>query len=348
MAEKKEIPEEVPEEAFGAFVSAITSPNPRPDTAQGVAEMIEKVSELIEDRSRSQLVTVETPEDAHVPARLAPNGGFEVINPAVFHPYMSGPLSRRGTARMTSIVSFVNHINRFGDEDSAVFACDDRENPSLTAVLNYHRADRLPDEEAADSSRVHGEYRFGDHRTHFAFPLSDEWQAWQERDGETMTMGEFAMFLEDRIGDIALIEDGVPESAQRFVETNGGAKMIADYGTLIELARGLRINENSVVEEAINLSSGEGQIRLSNEHVEAKVGQSVIKVPTMFFIAIPVFRNGDFYRLPARLRYRKTSTGLTFRYDLWRSDRAFDTAFRENVAKVDAATEAQVFFGSPE
>lgn len=327
-------------EALLASMMSSGSPMTRAD---GVGALLEQTAEFVEGRHFARIGTINGPEGA-IPVVLKPGGGYEPVPLKLFDEYSDAPQFRRGTARMTSLDSFIHHLNRFGDQDSAVFANDSRTSPSLTAVLDYHRTDTLNGEE---QPRVHGDYRHGRHRTEFAFPLSEEWKAWIESDGTAMSMVEFALFLENRIGDIALVEDAVPESAQRFVEVNGGPQRIADYGKLVELATGLRINEDSVVEEAVTLSSGEGRLRLSNEHT-AQVGQSTITVPTMFFIAIPVFRNGVFYRLPARLRYRKTPTGLKFWYDLWRSDKAFDDAFGEAVARVDTETEAQVFYGTPE
>lgn len=312
--------------------------NPKPDTAQGIAEIVNTVHDLLGDNQTVRFGVATAPDGSEIPVVIRPDGGYNFLGDADFGRHMQKPMFRRGIASMTSLDSLIAHINRFGDVDSAVFACDRREAPSLTAVLDYHRA---------DNDGVHGDYRHGLHRSTFNFPLSDEWKMWNDANGTQMTMGDFAAFLEKSMGDFALIEDDVPESAERFVEVNGGKKLIADYGKLYDLARGLRINENSVVEEAVNLASGEGKIRLSNEH-EAKMGDTTISVPTMFFIAIPVFRNGQFYRLPARLRYRKTSSGLSFWFDLHRPDRAFDNAFHEAVTSVAGQTEAQIFYGYPE
>ncbi|WP_246152723.1 DUF2303 family protein [Sphingomonas montanisoli] len=65
-------------------------------------------------------------------------------------------------------------------------------------------------------------------------------------------------------------------------------------------------------------------------------------------MAIPVFRNDTFYRLAARLRYRKTGEGIVFWYDLWRADPTFDDAFTQAVARVAAGTELPVLYGKPE
>lgn len=94
--------------------------------------------------------------------------------------------------------------------------------------------------------------------------------------------------------------------------------------------------------------SGEGHIRFSVEHETKTRTGGTVKVPTMFFIAIPVFAKGPFYRIGARLRYRKTAEGVKFWYDLYRADRSFDHAFDEAVEKVRVETPAAVFFGAPE
>jgi hypothetical protein len=229
-----------------------------------------------------------------------------------------------------------------------VFADDDQREPSLLAVLDYHRTDTLrsEDDEAAKGTMIHGEYRHGKHRSQFDFPVSDEWKTWHSADKRPMDMAEFAIFLENNLLDIAEV-DKVPESAARFVETNGGPKLIADWHALTKLSKGLRIDENSKVSQAINLASGEGELTVSNVH-DTEVGGVKIKVPTMFFIDIPIFREGAFYRIPVRLRYRKASNEVLFWYELWRSDRSFKHAFDEAVDRVRNETPAQVLFGKPE
>lgn len=308
--------------------------------ADGVGEVFSATREFIADNLKASLTTVVDPlTQTPVLAIVGAGGSIEPLPATFFDAGLLTPRFRRGTAAMTALGSFIDHVSRFGDGDTAVFADDNRAAPKLTAVLDYHRAD-------VDGG--HGVYRHGKHRTTFAFPLSDEWKAWQKADGTVMTMGQFALFLEDRIGDIAIAGDEFPEDLLRFVNVNGGVDSIADYATLVELSRGLKVYEQANVEEATNLSSGEGQIRFSIEHETRGRSGGTVKVPTMFFIAIPIFNKGPFYRIGARLRYRKTGEGVKFWYDLYRADRSFDHAFAEAVEKVDAETPASVFFGAPE
>jgi len=71
-------------------------------------------------------------------------------------------------------------------------------------------------------------------------------------------------------------------------------------------------------------------------------------MPGMFVLAIPVFKLGALYRIAARLRYRKMSSGLHFWFDLWRPDRSFDHAFREACVRAQVETNLPLFFGKPE
>lgn len=313
-------------------------------SAAGVGDVFKATREFISDNLKADLTTVTDPlSGTPVIAVVGAGGGIEPLPASFFDSGLLSPRFRRGTAAMTSLDSFINHVNRFGDDDTAVFADDNRASPKLTAVLDYHRADF-----GEGISRGVGQFRHGKHRTTFSFPLSDEWKAWTKTDGTVMSMGQFALFLEDRIGDIALAGDEFPEDVLRFVNVNGGVDSIADYATLVELSRGLKVYEQANVEEAPNLASGEGHIRFSVEHETRGRWGGTVKVPTMFFIAIPIFNKGPFYRIAARLRYRKTAEGVKFWYDLYRADRSFDHAFAEAVEKVGAETPASVFFGAPE
>lgn len=312
-------------------------------TAAGVAGIFEATREFVTDHLKPEIITVADPASGAEVLVIVGNGAIRPVSADFFDGNLDAPRYRRGIAVMTTIDSFINHVNRFGDDDSAVFADDNRSAPKLTAVLDYHREDV-----GLGPDRMHSTYRFGKHRTTFAFPLSDEWKAWVKASGTVMGMGDFALFLEDRIGDIAIAGDDFPEDVTRFVNVNGGLESIADFATLVELSRGLKVYEQANVEEATSLASGEGHIRFSVEHETRTRTGGVVKVPTMFFIAIPIFNKGPFYRIGARLRYRKTAEGVKFWFDLYRADRSFDHAFAEAVAKVDAETSASVFFGAPE
>lgn len=336
-----------------AFLSGLLngSPdNPKPDTAQGVGEMLRHTVSMVEDRCRSTVSVIGNDED-EVLMLLKPDGGVSFAAADRLDDMAANPRFRRGTANMTSLDSFIDHINRFGDRDSAVFARDCRDNPGLLAVLDYHRADEDVVEEGDDGNvvvcRDIGEYRHGKHRVAFDFPVSDEWAAWTNKNGVQMSMTDFAHFLEDNVLDVAEMGDDIPESAERFVEMCGGKKNIADWSMLTALAKSLSVFESATVTEVTDLHGGAVNLTIAEGH-DTEVAGVKATVPTMFFIAIPIFRDGSYYRLPIRLRYRKTRGGVVFWFEMWREDRAFMDAVKDSVGKVGTDTLAQTFYGTPE
>ncbi len=66
-------------------------------------------------------------------------------------------------------------------------------------------------------------------------------------------------------------------------------------------------------------------------------------------ICVPVFaRSPVFYQILARFRYRKSGTGLTFWFELWRPDLVFEQAFSEACDRASAETKLPIFIGAPE
>jgi post-segregation antitoxin (ccd killing protein) len=295
---------------------------------------------LVESYVKAEVIEITEPETGVKALVIRSGNSVTPLAASVFDSYRDEPRHRHGTATMLSLDSLIEHVNRFRDTDSMIFADDSREKPSITAVLDYHHAGGAIDGAPA---------RFGKHRSVYAFPVSDEWKAWQAKNAEPMGMADFAAFLEERIIDVLYIipgEDSLPEDVQRLVDTLGGGDPVATPNKLMELARGLQVNESAIVQEAVNLSSGEGVVRFQASHTDE--AGAPLKVPSLFLIGIPVFNNGPLYRIAARLRYRKNGGRITFWYELWRTDRTFDHAFNEAVERVRIETETPVLIGKPE
>lgn len=298
-------------------------------------ELLESSVQTAEKFLRPTVGTLHDPRDgtaAHV--LISKENGIVGIHPAIFDEYRTKPIRRTGTAMHTRVESLVAAIERFKNGDSAIFAVDRAESPSVTVVFDYHPA----------TGDV-GDADFGAHRARYNFPLSPEWHAWFSNNGKAMSMGDFARFLEDRVVDVLAEPGDLSPEAQRFVAAT--SKRFATPTALVELSRGLQIHEASVLKEVRNLSSGEGEFRFESQHVDAD-GKPV-KLPNMFVIAIPVFARADVaYRMIARLSYRKKNDGLVFWYDLWRPDLVFTDAFEEAVNRIGNLTGLPVFYGTPE
>lgn len=300
-----------------------------------IGESIRRAHEAAEKYQKPVIDLIAHPVDPGVMVPIVlDKDGYSVLPKSALADYLDRPERRSGTATLTRLDSFIAHIKRFMDADSIVFARDDRTAPSLTAVLDYHKAGSEADP------------RFGKHRTVFNFPLSDEWKIWQKFDKAQMDQREFAEFIEDRIVDIEYVEDidALSEEMQRYIGTTNAGR-IATPTRMHELSTNLEVYENSVIKQVQKLQTGEAQIRFESEHVDA--AGAPVDIPALFVICIPVFAHDGYYRIVARLRYRATG-GLKFWYELWRTDLVFDDAFDKACERVKIETELPLLVGSPE
>ena len=242
----------------------------------------------------------------------------------------TAPVRRRGTARHQTLKSFIDHVQRFKDAGSAVFA-EIGEAPKLVGVLDYHPA-------GAESAP-----RFGQHRSEYAFPLSEQWKAWIERNGKAMDQAQFAEFIENRILDVAAPE-GMGETSTAIARKLG--QSFASPQKLLELSRGLQVREGSVVQNAKNLSTGEVQIQFATTHTDER-GEP-LKVPGLFLLAIPVFEAGEHYEIAVRLRYRLSQGRITWFFEMHSADVVLRDAVEGACAAVEKETSLPVFRGTPE
>ena len=318
--------------------------------------MTEPASNLIADRTgevmKTALATAETHLRAQVAEVVDPRDGTKAqfviagdraapVSPDAWNGYRLLPLHRSGTAALTQLPAFIELVNRFKLPNSAIFACDDLTKPSLTAIFDYHpHNDEVGGEQSVPAAQAMR------HRASYAFPLSHEWQAWIGKNAKPMGMGDFARFIEDHIVDVSSDDvNQYAEASQAFVKANRGT--IAKPSKLVEISRGLQVYERAVIKEAKNLSTGEAQFTFDSEHTDGD--GKPLTLPTMFSITIPVFaRSPEVFRLIARFRYRKTSEGLVFWYELWRPDLTFETAFNEALSAVAENTGLPIFAGAPE
>lgn len=290
-----------------------------------------------------------------VPVMFAPHGMEKIDLTADLDRYLARPRRLKGTATLTSLASLIDFANRFKVPNSALFADDDRNTPGITVVTNYNVGGfsgggdgGIPEVFAEPVAE------FGDHRGKYAFPLSDEWKAWQANNGKAMTSADFASFLEDRLVDVLDPTDGAEvrnEMLAKYMAITDSK--LASPQRLHAISRNLKINESSRVISAVNLQDGTGEISFALEQTVESGGEEAVagvrmSIPNMFMIGLPVFRSGMFYRVAAHLRYRKEGGKVVFWYSLWRADIAFDDAFKHACEGAKVSTALPLFFGKPE
>jgi uncharacterized protein YfdQ (DUF2303 family) len=289
--------------------------------------------EIVENQRKPIVLDLDAPDRTshEVVALPGANGTWSLVSvKKTMDEYRTAPERRKGTAVLTSVESFVAHVNRFKDGDSAIFVDRDPAHPSLTAVLDYHRR-------GADGSP-----QFGEHRSKYAFPISDAWKSWHDKNGEEFSQAELAQFIEDNLADVA-VPDIARESdrAQTFMSVFKST--FAGPEKLLALSRALTVHVGEKVEQAVNPASGEVTLRFESTHTANQT-----QIPTAFILTIPVFRDGDVYILVARFRYRVRGGAVTLWYNLHKPDEIFDDALRAVVKKVIDSTSLPVLAGAPE
>ncbi len=321
----------------------------------GTSDLID----YVESRIQPTTVRITDPNGQVAPIDMIalPDGKGLALQPLrdLLNPFRLRPERRTGTAKLETLASLIDFANRFKNEHSALYAMPIRQAPSMQVVINYHRL-------GAD-----GQAEFGDHRGTYAFPLSDEWKAWIENDGKAMDQQKFAEFLEDRITDV--IQPPAVILARQSGQDIGAAMpdrsdaekaadqklmdLLAQLGTtiataskLLELSRGMAVHSTGKVKNVVNLQSGAAEIVFIEEHV-GEDGNKLV-VPGLFLIGIPVFLQGQAYRIPVRLRYRKQEGKLIWFYQIHRPDLQFDDAFSGAATLAQAQTGLPLFFGTPE
>jgi uncharacterized protein YfdQ (DUF2303 family) len=330
-----------------------------PVTVEGVAladvagpERLRDVVELVERYVAPTVVELVDPNGRRVNVLVLPTqSGLEAHPIKQFlDPYAERPDRREGTARLEDLDSFIAHAERFKDDSSALFACSARSAPSLTSVLDYHEKNALefiPATETAkiDVRKVIGAPRFGKHRGVYAFPLSDEWKAWTAQNGVKLDQAAFAEFIEAHLLDLAEPSNGGAGAYATDVALGLGCSL-AGPSKLLELSRGLSVRVGSLVTNSANLATGEAQLTYQTQHTDD--AGAPIRVPGAFLLAIPVFKGGAPYQIPARLRYRIREKAISWFFELHGADRVFDHAFGESCARAAKETNLPLFRGSPE
>ncbi|MCX2698354.1 DUF2303 family protein [Ochrobactrum chromiisoli] len=296
---------------------------------------ITAAAELGAQASGAELVTIETTESMiglpkEVPALLT-RGSTPSISGVdhILEKYRVFPSRKRGVAQVQTLDALIDLTNRHKTEDSAIFANLDWTKPSLTSIIDYHRNLSGGD---ADNCQ---------HRIHYEFPLSDDWKLWVKNDGEVMSQQDFAIFLEDRIPDLASPTEGEIATIERDFNTT-----VALPSQLVNLSRKMQVNVSSQVKTETKLQSGEGQIQWEETHTGAD-GQPV-KVPGIFILSIAPFFMGEKVRIPVRLRYRMSNQKVVWFYNIYRPDLVITQQVEADLLTLTKQTELPSFAGKPE
>ena len=316
------------------------------------------VAEIVYSNYKPTVVEVTDPKDGTVAQYIAVPSGTGGMSLQCTERDLDSireiPLHRTGHAQFTRLDSLIAHVNRFKNTETALFACDDvaNNNAAILAVIDYH--DRVNSENG--DVLTDAKPRRRNHTAKYNFPISDELKAWLDANDNPMGQQEFAEFLEDRITDVMPVPAFLKDGTKAKAESNSDKELLdilvkiqgrpCGPEKLMELSRGLSITSHEDVKGIVNIASGEATIAFEETHMDEK-GQK-ITVPNMFLIAIPVFKMGAPYRIPVRLRYRKSGPRIVWSLHVYSLEQVLDHAVNEACTHASTATGCPLYFGKPE
>lgn len=249
-----------------------------------------------------------------VPLFLAPND-FKTISLEALLP---APARKRGITELNDAESFIAVVNDQKTDATRLYSTVNP--PTFTAVFNHTAKDA----------------GWCDHIAKYNAPLSPEWKTWAGIDGKTLSQVEVAHFLETNLVDVTFIEPSA--------ET--GEKGSPDGATLLEMCRTLEAKKKVDFKSSTRLSDGSTQFTY-NEDVQGSAMAGTMTIPEQFSIGIPVFENGDKWRVDVRLRFRINDGQLRIWFELVRPHKVVEVAVKELREAIAKGTELQVLNGSP-
>lgn len=226
------------------------------------------------------------------------------------------PRRKRAKVRMHDDASFIDYVKRHGSLAYSTVWCEAdyvAGKVGFTAIVNDHGEEEDP--------------HWRDHTASYTPTFSAEWRDWIGSNKKAFGQADFAAFIEEKLKDIASAE-GLPTGAQ-----------------MLEMALSFEANQDMRFKSAIRLQNGGVQMSFVQDDDDQTLAK--MQLFERFAIGIPVFWNGDAYRIDARLRYRVREGKLTFWYELVRQDKVLESAAVTLVEKIRHQTGSAFFFGEP-
>lgn len=232
---------------------------------------------------------------------------------------LATPRRKQARVMLDDKESFIDYIKRHGSLADSTIWCKANYKEgkvSFIAILNDHG-----ENEAQAAWR--------DHQAKFRPEFSEEYSRWISQNKQPMSQTDFAKFLEDNLKDIVSQDD---------VTLPTGAQML-------NMALSFEANQENRFKSAIRLQNGGIQMTFVQDDDQQTIAN--MQMFERFAIGIPVFWNGDAYRIDARLRYRQRDGKLTFYYELIRSDKTLEAAAKTLIQELRDKTGNPFFFGDP-
>jgi uncharacterized protein YfdQ (DUF2303 family) len=207
---------------------------------------------------------------------------------------------------MDDRASLTDYANRFRDHRSLLIA--DYDSGTIAAHLDWHK------------DAENGLQR--DHACHTAtlkLRNSEEYDRWNQVEGDMHSQEAFALFIEENVADVA----------------------DPDHSVLLEVCRDLEASQGVKFRSGIRLDNGDRTFTYEDEtHVK-----NDLTVPTEIALLIPLYNGEEPAHVRAKFRFRPTSQGLMLGFRWHRVEYQRQATFREMAVKAADDTGLPVYFG---
>lgn len=223
------------------------------------------------------------------------------------------PRRARGTRILHDAVSFIALVNRYTTPETQTY-CNARFDLGHTVFVTTFN----PHVSAVEPG-------WDDFRAIYNVPQSEEWKRWTAANKREFSQGEFALWIEDNVRDIAEGE-GYPSGSQ-----------------MLEMALAFETTADSRLRSSVRLQSGGVEMTYIDQEDDATLQK--MRMFDRFALGIAPFRSGQHYRVKARLRYRAKDGRVTFWYELIRPDLIVEDAVNDLAKLIAEQTARPVLFG---
>ena len=221
----------------------------------------------------------------------------------------SGPFNPAATITVATAESLIVLWFAHSDSRSRIFADPDK---SVIRLVFDHLSNGKCD--SADDLPAMG---WSQHTASLTLRESRKLALWK-RLNEWHGQVEFANFLEDNLEDVM---------------TPAGSELLA-------IATDLEANATGSFRGRTNLSNGSVQLSYQSDTI------TTVEVPAKLTLAIPLFEHGDRYKLAARLHFRVTSSGVSFRVLLTNLAESIDSEFERIAQEIEEKTGKPIIRGA--
>lgn len=210
------------------------------------------------------------------------------------------PNRKRGTVQLKDLTSLLLYC----DDQAAATNCG--EAGEGAAIYGYIYADPDARKIVAVFNDQKGELPgWRDHRAEYKAEFTPEFAKWMANDKKQMDQGAFAEWIEDNMVDV----------------TEPAATVLLEMATTIQAKTDINFSS------AKRLQNGQVQLQYT-EVIDARAGANgALEIPKEFALGLRIFKNGEGYKIKARLKYRLHGGSVKFWYELDRVERSIEAAF---------------------